>query len=1423
MNEINIILDSNIEFDESLSVLKNDKKILFKDINTHMNILNFNKNTYASNELISSKLDDLLYLDNYIDFISDLDITKDNTTESFENDVLHKLDNKSKDSIFSKKIIIKKMLELINPIIDDVDRISTVNAINTNKSAKIVNKNNLILNYPITSKYINPKLNIKELRTYIIPALNYFNIIGLYNNNIRFNVPYTLNEFSLELNNNFKIYTDNINKTNDLNTLQNYTLYVKELNYSNSSVFSIDSVNIEALIKLYKLTLARFELYNNNTEINYNKTELHNKYPIKLPKDNEIINKDIITYNKFLNNKIGDYLSDTASKDNIISLNNIYNSFNNDGLLFLYEKIKLYTLDNDNVKKTISLIFNQKKNLLEYNNNVIKLNNKVLVNNKLEHSAKKKFPNLFNVNHKENIFNKFNPFDINKMPKKYKEIILLDYKKNEDYIKNQTYNKCKHKDILKNFYKDNNKYQHFQDLLKYINKDRINEETSRDRHSTHIYKCNVCMYNLICPHIVDYYILTFSKHNNSKNDNKADYINQKILNKYMSNAPIDMIYYCKICGEELGKSADIEQNSEFKDNVRTNTLEYTDETSVYIQNSVSYIVYTYISFNSIGVQINKRQIIKYIIEIISFYINNIEKKLRKGKNYDNEKIINILKFNIIIFTYASIIFIMNKYSNLVFNKIKNNTRGRGVIYNETSITQAPNSSSEIDVVGPSQLNKFSNIIVTSNRNKGILDPNVIKIKGAKTNTNNIKDNFRNAYDLIINTNHLLLTKLDYNKNSDVVKNILVKTYTIINTAGELELDTKKSNNLELLLNSSIYQYYYNVVNIYPVYKSDSKNMPKNIGFMLNYPDEYISTTFNKQIKYTDYKNIIGNIDIDKKPNYLFENIDVPKFIKNINKDITIDNLNTVNSFSEYKYYSFLLFLYFIKNRLYELPIYEFIDLSENSNLLHLNISDSLYVDKLKKTIKDDFVQYKDIVSTYISKLFLIKEFEILLIKNNIRYNQYPYSSIKLNNSRYFYHKRFENINLNIYICKNDSKLHNYSIYIYNLDNKEYRFSKKDIEKNLDIVNNKKTKFIGYQCNKCKLDKNNIISNSNFNNSDIYENINDSKDIIKFYNIYRYKCPLAEFHIFDVNNDNTCKLCKITASDILSHNITIFNKFKKNYIEYVNLIVKDNNIAINKTITNNKKMLDIDVIKEYKNSIGESTDIDKYINMINDLNLNDLFVYVSKISNISIKYFQILGLTEGMKYSDIELIEPSYDTIDGRFLKISNYIRTLSIYSSILINIDKCSKYYDFDLLEIINDIKLMNISNKLTLVTNINLIDILNYIKMVGNNNEPQESNKYIIEFGLKILFNKIKDINILNESLDNKIDKYVKYIIKKVFLSDELYTLYNYAELKQMFTENSSSYEEFNIDGDDNDDDGEDAGLFEYNDIDVDFGDVDD
>ena len=123
MNEINIILDSNIELDDSLVTIKNDKKILFNKLNTTLNILNLDSSLKNNDNLIDFKLLDIIYLDNFIEFLSELDLTNFDKSDNINDDIKKKSDN---NSIFSKKVIIKKLLDFFNPIIDDNYKINSL-------------------------------------------------------------------------------------------------------------------------------------------------------------------------------------------------------------------------------------------------------------------------------------------------------------------------------------------------------------------------------------------------------------------------------------------------------------------------------------------------------------------------------------------------------------------------------------------------------------------------------------------------------------------------------------------------------------------------------------------------------------------------------------------------------------------------------------------------------------------------------------------------------------------------------------------------------------------------------------------------------------------------------------------------------------------------------------------------------------------------------------------------------------------------------------------------------------------------------------------------------------------------------------------------------------------------------------------------
>lgn len=133
MTEINIILDIDYGEKHDKDIIINDKYILYESLNKELHIDLYN--TYNQNKInLNNTLIDLIDNDNYLDYSSDIN--------NYESNI--------------KKIIIKKILDHVNPIID----YNNVNSnIDINGKNIIIDKNSISLNYPILSKYVIKKRN----------------------------------------------------------------------------------------------------------------------------------------------------------------------------------------------------------------------------------------------------------------------------------------------------------------------------------------------------------------------------------------------------------------------------------------------------------------------------------------------------------------------------------------------------------------------------------------------------------------------------------------------------------------------------------------------------------------------------------------------------------------------------------------------------------------------------------------------------------------------------------------------------------------------------------------------------------------------------------------------------------------------------------------------------------------------------------------------------------------------------------------------------------------------------------------------------------------------------------------------------------------------------------------------------------------
>ena len=163
--------------------------------------------------------------------------------------------------------------------------------------------------------------------------------------------------------------------------------------------------------------------------------------------------------------------------------------------------------------------------------------------------------------------------------------------------------------------------------------------------------------------------------------------------------------------------------------------------------------------------------------------------------------------------------------------------------------------------------------------------------------------------------------------------------------------------------------------------------------------------------------------------------------------------------------------------------------------------------------------------------------------------------------------------------------------------------------------------------------------------------------------------------------------------ILTNLFNIINGFK--HYEYYNN--KNCNKQVNKKVcpfTNNNK---------------NYNDIDSYKKYIDSLNIDELYIKLSKIYKIDVLYLELLGITEGYSYKDLKNINKDFSKFNNRYIKILNYIRSIFIYYNLLKNSNKIYKYYDFEFSNILLDInKKIKITELSKLPSyNINIIDLL--------------------------------------------------------------------------------------------------------------------
>ena len=226
-----------------------------------------------------------------------------------------------------------------------------------------------------------------------------------------------------------------------------------------------------------------------------------------------------------------------------------------------------------------------------------------------------------------------------------------------------------------------------------------------------------------------------------------------------------------------------------------------------------------------------------------------------------------------------------------------------------------------------------------------------------------------------------------------------------------------------------------------------------------------------------------------------------------------------------------------------------------------------------------------------------------------------------------------------------------------------------------------------------------------------------------------------------------------------------------------------------------------------------------IDYINNLNFDTLLVNFSKEFKLNIIFLQKLGLTEGHDYDEkyLDTIDDTYNIL--RINKLLSYFRSILIYYNLLKYHKNIINYYDLDFLNIIKNLQeqssIKSKCDKHLPNLKYNLLDLISTLKLTYD-------NEFINKFLIKLILQFILDLNIINKNIfEHKLDSFIKFIFSKILKFDELFTNYNYAQLKQMFNEdkfdmNLSFQENEEYDNEDDDE------LFGYNDLNIQFEDED-
>ncbi len=256
----------------------------------------------------------------------------------------------------------------------------------------------------------------------------------------------------------------------------------------------------------------------------------------------------------------------------------------------LYDNISLRGFESAEVKKQMDYLGYVKQQNVKVNANLREVGYRRLLETRAEKICRDKYPYYFDYTDRRAIFVRFNRFAIDKLPHKEQQNVKLLLEKDLAAQEALLRNKCEHIKYIKSMKDDS--MDAFKQIETYINYDALDSDG--------MYPCKLCAYPLICVHTVQLYEEYASIPEGVDNGDNIYWAKQKIINKFKltnqqrtgeEDTEVSFTYYCKHCGGELGKTADVIQAS-IKTAAESNSYNALDPIDIAIFSGVSATIAT---------------------------------------------------------------------------------------------------------------------------------------------------------------------------------------------------------------------------------------------------------------------------------------------------------------------------------------------------------------------------------------------------------------------------------------------------------------------------------------------------------------------------------------------------------------------------------------------------------------------------------------------------------------------------------------------------------------------------------------------------------------------------------------------------------------------------------------------------------------